>query len=110
MNNHINAKTRRSKGAGIFNSLFCDYALDKFSSLSSLKGGEGWGEEAKMDSYLMPLTPALSPFGRGEGVAAAALMDTWQRHDPALFPLCVLAASRLGVEFPSNHFTNNTHH
>jgi hypothetical protein len=25
-------------------------------------------------------------------------------------PLCVLAASRLGVEFPSNYFTNNTHH
>jgi glutamyl-tRNA reductase len=30
--------------------------------------GEGRGEEAKAVSKLNPLTPALSPFGRGEGV------------------------------------------
>ena len=58
-----------------------DYIFGKFSSLSSLKGGEGRGEEAKTDSK--PLTPTLSPFGRGEGVEAAAMMKAGQRHNPA---------------------------
>jgi hypothetical protein len=43
-------------------------------SLSSLEGGEGRGEEARSDSNSISLTPTLSPFGRGEGVEAAAVM------------------------------------
>jgi hypothetical protein len=60
-----------------------DYALDWYFSLSSLKGGEGRGEEAKTNSNALPLTPALSPFGRGEGVKAAAKLKAGQRHNPS---------------------------
>jgi len=44
--------------------------LAKACSLSSLKGGEGRGEEANRRRSQAPLTPALSPLGRGEGVAS----------------------------------------
>jgi glutamyl-tRNA reductase len=37
-------------------------------SSPSPQRGEGWGEEAKAVSKSNPLTPTLSPFGRGEGV------------------------------------------
>jgi hypothetical protein len=37
-------------------------------SLSSPEGGEGRGEEADGFSSSNPLTPTLSPLGRGEGV------------------------------------------
>jgi len=73
------------------------YIFGKFSSLSSLKGGEGRGDEAKTDAK--PLTPTLSPFGRGEGVEAAAMMKACQRNYPAkvteivfLSVLCIFAA------------------
>jgi hypothetical protein len=73
-----------------------DYAFGKLfslSSVSSLKGGAATaamdGEEAKTDSDSMPFTPALSPFGRGEGVEAAAKMKTCQRHNRAKRPDCV---------------------
>ena len=36
--------------------------------------------EANTGSNSMPLTPTLSPFGRGEGVETVALMKTGQRH------------------------------
>ncbi len=51
-------------------------------SLSSLKGGEGRGEEVKSRANLFPLTPALSPFGRGEVVEAVAIWETSKRHHP----------------------------
>ena len=41
-----------------------------FFSLSSLKGGEGRGEEADYSSS-NPLAPAFSPLGRGEGVGGS---------------------------------------
>jgi len=43
---------------------------------------EGRGEEAKADSSSTPLTPTLSPFGRGEGVQAAANVRGYPRHNP----------------------------
>jgi hypothetical protein len=45
--------------------------LPPFFSLSSAKGGEGWGEEADYSSS-NPLAPALSPLRRGEGVGGSA--------------------------------------
>jgi len=46
--------------------------LNRGISLSSLKGGEGRGEEDNIRANIIPLTPALSPLGRGEGAAARA--------------------------------------
>jgi hypothetical protein len=46
-------------------------SLTRFSPSPPIKEEEGRGEEAKTDSKATPLTPALSPFGRGEGVEAA---------------------------------------
>jgi hypothetical protein len=40
-----------------------DDVLNKFSSLSSLKGGEGRGEEAKTITSSVPLTPTLPRLG-----------------------------------------------
>ncbi len=37
-------------------------------SLSSPEGGEGWGEEVNGFPGSKPLSPTLSPLGRGEGV------------------------------------------
>jgi hypothetical protein len=40
-------------------------SLTRFSPSPPIKEEEGRGEEAKTDSKSTPLTPALSPFGRG---------------------------------------------
>ena len=71
--------------SGEIGTFWRNYAFDKFSSLSSLKGGEGRGEEAKTDSNSTPLTPTLFPFGRGEGVEAAARLNACQIHSPAFW-------------------------
>jgi hypothetical protein len=46
--------------------IFSLITANHFFSLSSSEGGEGRGEEAFFSSS-NPLTPPLSPLGRGEG-------------------------------------------
>jgi hypothetical protein len=74
-----------------------DYDFDPFFSLSSPKGGEGRGEEANGGRPQGPLTPTLSPFGRGEGVPAAAVSILLRLvGDPAALRANEAAAGRDG--------------
>jgi exopolyphosphatase/pppGpp-phosphohydrolase len=53
-------------------------------SLASPKGGAGRGEEAQGYSSSNPLTPTLSPLGRGEGARGSVKMRRFQtRGNPA---------------------------
>ena len=55
-------------------------------SLASPRGGEGRGEEVNTGASSLPLTPTLSPFGRGEGVEVAGRLNDGSRHQPASSP------------------------
>ena len=72
--------------------IFWNYVLDKFFSLSSLKGGEGRGEEANGGRPQGPLTPTLSPLGRGEGVATPAFGQLVRCILPVYWRFCRCAA------------------
>jgi len=69
------------------NPILRDYAFNQSDSLSSQKGGEGRGEEVNGGRPPAPLTPTLSPLGRGEGVERRHLGAHWSGASTRFFDL-----------------------